>query len=222
MFLDKWNLKKPSDWGISSNVHLDMGCGASPRNPFNASKVIGVDVLSSTFFQDIQVDEYFQVSIGSPLPFQNDSLDSISGFDFLEHLNRFLVDGQNDFIFFMNEAHRVLVTGGHLLLVTPAYPSPAAFQDPTHINFITEKTVDYFLGVAPPAAKLGYGFQGSFSLVTQTWVGPFSKVFDRYTENKSRKNWFELMKYNTSLRNLRGKLSTFRNPTHLLWLLQKR
>jgi SAM-dependent methyltransferase len=221
MFIDKWNFNKPSDWGISSSVHLDIGCGTSPRNPFKASKLIGADVLSPSFFEDIQVDEYFQVSTGSSLPFQNASLDSISGFDFLEHLDRSPSEQQNDFIFFMNEAHRVLVMGGHLLLVTPAYPSPAVFQDPTHVNFITEKTVEYFLGTNPPAKSLGYGFHGSFSLVAQTWVGPFSKVFDRSAKFENGNVDISIAKLGLGLKNLRGKLSTLRNPTHLLWLLQK-
>lgn len=79
----------------------------------------------------------------------------------------------------MNESSRILRKGGVLLLVTPAYPSSAAFQDPTHVNFITDNTVNYFIGKNPDASNLGYGFDGSFNLLTQNWVGPLSFVWAR-------------------------------------------
>ena len=84
---------------------------------------------------------------------------------------------RNPFIEVMDEIHRVLLPGGYFFHCTPAYPSPVAFQDPTHVNIITEDTMPmYFcgdsykpwLGSDKPIASI-YGFKGSFELVDQAW-----------------------------------------------------
>jgi SAM-dependent methyltransferase len=75
------------------------------------------------------------------------------------------------FIELVNEIHRVLKNGGYFLHVTPAYPSKEAFQDPTHVNIITEDTFPfYFCQPELFAAKVGYGYTGNFELVGQVWV----------------------------------------------------
>ena len=71
----------------------------------------------------------------------------------------------------MNEIYRVLKPGGIFLHVTPAFPSPEAFQDPTHVNIITENTFPcYFCNPNPDAKNLGYGFTGDFELIDQRWL----------------------------------------------------
>jgi hypothetical protein len=67
----------------------------------------------------------------------------------------------------MSESSRVLKKGGVLVLVKPTFPSPAAFQDPTHVSFISVNIVDYLTGSNPDASTLGYGFNGKLQLVTQ-------------------------------------------------------
>jgi SAM-dependent methyltransferase len=75
------------------------------------------------------------------------------------------------FLELMNEIHRVLKPGGLLLHSTPAFPAKEAFQDPTHVNILTEDTMPcYFCEPNNLAKKLGYGFNGSFELVEQRWV----------------------------------------------------
>jgi hypothetical protein len=70
----------------------------------------------------------------------------------------------------MNEIHRVLKTGGIFLSFTPAYPYAEAFQDPTHVNIITESTFpDYFC--KPNLWGRTYGFTGAFDLARQNWEG---------------------------------------------------
>ena len=77
----------------------------------------------------------------------------------------------------MDEVFRVLAPGGYFFHSTPAYPSPAAFQDPTHVNIITEETMPlYFcgnnykewLGSNEPIACI-YGFKGSFEFIDQAY-----------------------------------------------------
>jgi hypothetical protein len=68
----------------------------------------------------------------------------------------------------MDEIHRVLKMGGIFLSLTPAYPDAKAFQDPTHVNFITDRTFpDYFC--SPNLWGRMYGFKGNFILVSQVW-----------------------------------------------------
>jgi hypothetical protein len=70
----------------------------------------------------------------------------------------------------MNEIWRVLKPGGKFLSQTPAFPQPAAFCDPTHVNIITEQTFAlYFCG---DLWAKGYGFKGNFGLLSQQWNGP--------------------------------------------------
>jgi len=47
---------------------------------------------------------------------------------------------------------------GIFYAVTPACPAAVAFQDPTHVNIITQKTREYFCCQNPEANI--YGFLG--------------------------------------------------------------
>jgi SAM-dependent methyltransferase len=216
----KWNTKDPKFWGFQSSVHVDMGCGHHPRNPFNADKLIGVDIIPVSELPINQHVKYVQILSSGEIPLPDGSVDSISGFDFLEHLSRGNGSSQNEFIGFMNEAHRLLRPGGVLFLVTPAFPSPAAFQDPTHVNFITSETVKYFLGPTALAQSMGYGFKGSFNLIYQCWMGPFSKIFNSSCDSVSGKSYESLRNF-LSFDSMRRMISTVRQPTHLVWILTK-
>jgi SAM-dependent methyltransferase len=108
-----------------------------------------------------------------PIPHPDSSFDSISAFDFLEHVPRVLntVDGRGTrfpFVDLMNQIHRVLKPGGRLYALTPAFPRPEAFQDPTHVNFISEQTWRYFCG-AEPMGRM-YGFAGRFEMLQNEWA----------------------------------------------------
>ena len=72
----------------------------------------------------------------------------------------------------MNEIYRILAPGGYFLHCTPAYPAKQAFQDPTHVNIITEDTFPTYFCVnqsEKPWASM-YGFHGAFTLVEQVWA----------------------------------------------------
>lgn len=216
----KWNTKEPKLWGFQSSVHVDMGCGYHPRNPFGAERLVGVDIIPVSSMPNRPSFEYVQIDSSREIPLPDGSVDSISGFDFLEHLNRGNGSSQNEFIGFMSEAFRLLRPGGVLFLVTPAFPSPAAFQDPTHVNFITVETVKYFLGPNAPAQSMGYGFEGSFNLIAQFWMGPFSRIFDNSNDiaagdmPKTIRSFF-------AVNSLRRMIACVRKPSHLVWILTK-
>jgi len=146
---------------------LDLGCGPIPRNPFLADEVFGVDIKS---FDNPKI-KIADLAIDS-IPFEDNHFDYISGFDFLEHIPRILYIGKErkqSFIDLMSEIWRVLKPGGETFLATPAYPHPEAFQDPQHVNIITEASIEYFAGIHVELCR-GYGFQGNFEIIQQVWA----------------------------------------------------
>ena len=81
------------------------------------------------------------------IPFEENTFDFCTAFDFLEHIPRQLYverESTLPFINLMNEIHRVLKPNGYFLHSTPGYPSKQVFQDPTHVNFITEDTFPHY------------------------------------------------------------------------------
>ena len=153
----------------SKTLSLDLGCGSNPRNPFQATNSYGIDIRGNLGENIWQAD----LSI-EPIPFGNNTFDFCTAFDFIEHIPRTSYPQgkpRHAFIELMNEVYRVLKPGGMLLHFTPAFPSKEAFQDPTHVNIITEDTMPiYFCEPYNSAKQLGYGFNGSFELIEQRWV----------------------------------------------------
>ena len=149
--------------------HLDIGCNSNPRNPFNASKLYGVDII------DLETSHfnYHKCNlIYDALPFSDSSFESVSAYDFLQIVPRNTIingTGVFPFIHVMNEIYRVLKPGGIFYAITPGYPRNEAFVDPTSVNFITKKTHTYFL--SPKYKARMYGFQGKFKIVRKVkWV----------------------------------------------------
>jgi hypothetical protein len=99
----------------------------------------------------------------------------MTAFDLLEHIPRVLNAGSDGhgvrfpFVDLMSELHRCLKQGGIFFSSTPSFPWPMAFQDPTHVNIMTEDTLrNYFCGLAHPAAI--YGFCGRFNRSASAWI----------------------------------------------------
>lgn len=152
-----------------TTIHLDIGCGTRPRNPYNRAVLWGLDINEKAASEDNQI-KLCNVSLET-IPFEDNFFDSVSAYDFLEHLPRTLINnGQTRFPFveLMNEIWRVLKPHGLLYAVTPAYPRQEAFVDPTHTNFITEKTHEFF--TSPHYLARMYGFEGHFIARRTHWV----------------------------------------------------
>lgn len=161
------------NWFCTMNVtrHLDLGCGGIPRNPYQRDELYGVDIVASDPSSKILIRQA-NLTL-NPIPFPDQYFDSVSAFDFFEHIPR-VFPGANEnttrfpFIELMNEVHRVLKPGGLLYALTPCYPAFEAFQDPTHVNIMTEKTHHYFTGPEPLGRM--YGFTGNFEVRKVEWV----------------------------------------------------
>jgi SAM-dependent methyltransferase len=190
--------------------HLDFGCGTTPRNPFNANKITCVDINPISSIENLVV-----ILPGSALPFEDDSFTSVSAYDVLEHLPRFH-DGRNIFIFYMNEMCRVLKPGGKAIFVFPSLPHREAFSDPTHLNYITSDTVNYF--TATPGGPYYEGINSTYKVIRNKKLRRF-----RYWVDNA-----EFFPNTQPPKNLRRRLSLtkrslqrFFQPSHRIWILQK-
>jgi len=143
---------------------LDIGCGLTPKNPFKATEVYGVDIRASS--ENISIAD---LAI-EPIPFEDESFEFCSAFDFIEHIPRVIYTPKRKFCFvdLMSEVYRVLKPGGKFLSFTPAFPAAAAWRDPTHVNIITTETFPLYFDSKNCLAKM-YGFKGGVEMEKQYW-----------------------------------------------------
>jgi SAM-dependent methyltransferase len=205
--------------------HLDLGCGDRPRNPYARGQVSGVDIRPAPGGTGF---DYRVANLAlQPIPWADGTFGSVSAFDFVEHVPRILAtpDGTDTifpFVRLMQEVWRVLAPGGLFYALTPAYPHPEAFVDPTHVNIITDATHDYFCGEEPVAAM--YGFAGRFRALRAEWA----HVHDAYStipgSPENRRQHTGLKRFSRSLksasRKLRGKEPLRERKIYFLWELQ--
>jgi len=142
------------------SISLDLGCGETIRNPYQAKTVVGLDLE--------QADLAIQ-----PIPYRDDLFDFVTAYDFLEHIPRLLYLPQRryPFVELMSEIWRVMRVGGKFLSSTPAFPHAPAFQDPTHVNIITPLTFAEYFDDEKTWAKQ-YGFKGKFHINNMRYHGP--------------------------------------------------
>jgi SAM-dependent methyltransferase len=176
----------------SGTTHLDLGCGTKPRNPYQRDRLYGVDIRAGLSAPGVAQILAANLSC-QPIPFDNNQFDSVSAYDFLEHVPRAALDFANNrthfpFVELMNEVWRVLKPGGLFYAVTPAYPHEKAFRDPTHVNVIAAKTQRYF--TQPELLGRMYGFGGEFKLLRQHRVHIRGEYEPRHPSLGRRALWF--------------------------------
>jgi hypothetical protein len=93
--------------------HLDLGCGMVPRNPYRRDEVWGIDI-SPEAVGSLEAVRFANLSL-EKIPFDGDHFDSVSAYDFLEHVPRVLPSASGTtrfpFVELMNEVWRVLSAG---------------------------------------------------------------------------------------------------------------
>lgn len=217
-----------------NSIHVDLGSGGKPRNPFHASELIATD--HKVVFSNFSSFDYREQDLTRPLDFCDNSIDSFSAYDVLEHIPRWerLPNGQITFPFInlVSEVYRCLKPGGIFLAMTPAFPSGAAFQDPTHINFVSRETVNYFAGPTYSNA-LKYGFNGRFDIVYEnlSWAGFRSlpenlrevekKLLGKGLKKKLLKGARNYPIIYVPILWIKLSLSNKKESSHLLWVLRK-
>jgi predicted SAM-dependent methyltransferase len=113
-------------------LRIDMGCGQNCKIGEDGVKFTGVDYVKCQGVDIVHDLTKF------PYPFKDNSADEIFASHFVEHLTG------EDFIKFMDEAHRILKPGAKMELIHPYCFSARAFQDPTHKTFIPAERYMYF------------------------------------------------------------------------------
>ncbi len=149
---------------------LDLGSGISPKNPFNADEVYGIDIR-----EEVSNSIYKADLVVEPIPFDSGSLDYVTAHDFLEHIPRLLYNPHrtHPFINLMNEIYRVLKasdSGGLFYSKTPCFPFGDAWRDPTHVNIISDETFPLYFDNTNRWAAM-YGFIGAFEIIEQGITG---------------------------------------------------
>lgn len=82
--------------------------------------------------------------LGQPWPWADSSIDEIFAHDVFEHIDNEGFRGQKGIVWCLNEAHRVLRSGGTLDLYVPCLPGIAPWVDPTHVSVWTADLRYYF------------------------------------------------------------------------------
>lgn len=106
-------------------LKIDFGCGDRKEAGWfgiDSQNLPGVDLVTN-------LDNF-------PLPFEDNSVDEARCVHFIEHVQ--------DIMRFMNEVYRILKVGSTMMVYSPYYSSMRAWQDPTHVNPISEYTFLYY------------------------------------------------------------------------------
>lgn len=138
---------------------LDVGCGTGLLVSYLDKKgyrSIGCDNSESAVRSARKINKKGTIISASAtkLPFAKNSFDLVTAISLVEHLTK------RETLLFIDEAKRILTTGGFIFIVTPNYASPFriiqgkkwfAWQDPTHINFYTPQKLTKII------TKKGFG-----------------------------------------------------------------
>jgi SAM-dependent methyltransferase len=128
MFLSKIYNEIIKEYDLNQYVgkkNLHFGCGNKPLKGF-----INVDFYNKTYADDI-------VDLNKELPYLSESINLIYSDNVFEHINNLLE--------LIRECNRVLKKGGVLIIKVPYFKSKHAFVDPTHINFFTIQSMNYYI-----------------------------------------------------------------------------
>lgn len=141
---------------VRAPVKIDLGSGRVKRNGF-----LSVDRLVTP-----NVDLVCDVE--KKLPFLDNSVDEVFSRHLFEHIT--------NLIQLFEEVYRVCKPRARVTINVPYYTSIKAYKDPTHANYFTEKTFEYFEG--KNWENFEFPFRGHFRIVKIDFL--YQRPFHRY------------------------------------------
>lgn len=106
------------------NLRVQLGGGEDKKKGY-----INIDILDLP-----TVDIVADITKGIPLP--DSSVIEVTADYLFEHIP--------DTVALMQELYRICKPGAKVRIKVPYFKSTAAFKDPTHVSFFTERTFEYF------------------------------------------------------------------------------
>jgi len=106
-------------------IKIELGCGPNKKI---------VDAISMDMVNLDSVD--IVANINNGLPFEDNSIDEIYSFHFLEHVD--------NLEFALKEIYRVLKPNGRNIGTVPHFANPYFYSDPTHNSFFGLYSFSYF------------------------------------------------------------------------------
>ena len=148
-------------------MKLNLGCGFRPEEGY-----VNIDNR-----EEVSPDLVCDITKG--LPYEDDSVDEVRAFDFLEHIPI------GETIKVIEEIWRVLKPGGKFESFTPSTDGRGAFQDPTHVSFWNMNSWLYY---SHPAYRALYGIKANFELETCRNVPSEGNIIHTYVVAKAKKD----------------------------------
>lgn len=118
-------LKEDIKVTLSKPTVLNLGCGRK-----RMADALNVDLTSHT-----NPDLVHNLN-ERPWPFSDNQFQAVHASDVIEHLD--------DTVASMEEIHRVCAPGAVVYIIVPHFSSAGAYTDPTHRQFFSAFTFDYF------------------------------------------------------------------------------
>lgn len=122
-------------------IALDLGCGNTPRNPYEAQKLYGIDLLNQDNKDIIHLDLNTQ-----QIPFADNQIDYITAFDLFRFIPKIIYQNQIKYpiIFILNEIWRTLKPNGYFLASFKKQGLANHEFEPFALNEINENHLKYF------------------------------------------------------------------------------
>ena len=137
-------------------VKIDLGAGRVKRPGYlsiDRQKTPGIHVVCD---------------VEKRLPFRDNSIDEVFSRHLFEHVRNLIP--------LFEEVHRICKPRARVIINVPYYTSIKSYKDPTHVNWFTENTFEYFEG--KDWENFEFPFRGAFRIIKIDYL--YQRPFHRY------------------------------------------